>query len=83
MKGKRQRESVRRSNIQRGKERRRGKRGDIEGKERVSRIGERKMEETERRDKGERQEERRRKRYKSERRKTKNTEGKESWREIL
>jgi hypothetical protein len=50
MKGKRQRESIRRSNIQRGKERRRGKRGDIEGKERVSGRGEGKREEIERRD---------------------------------
>jgi hypothetical protein len=39
MKGKRQRERVRRSNIQRGKERRRRKKGEIEGKERVSGEG--------------------------------------------
>ncbi len=50
MKGKRQRERVRRSNIQKGKERRRGKRGKIEGKKRVSGIGERKREEKERKD---------------------------------
>jgi hypothetical protein len=49
MKGKRQRERVRRSNIQKWKERRRGKRGEIERKERVSGSGERKREETERR----------------------------------
>ncbi len=36
---------------------------------------------TERRNKGERQVERWKKRYKRERRKTKNTKGKESWRE--
>ncbi len=42
MKGKRQRERERvgRSNIQKGKERRRGKRGEIESKERVSGRGE-------------------------------------------
>ncbi len=50
MKEQRQRERVRISNIQKGKERRRGKRGEIEGKERVSGRGERNREETERRD---------------------------------
>ncbi len=50
MKEKRHRERVRISNIQKGKERRREKRGEIEGKERVSGRGERNREETERRD---------------------------------